>query len=66
MLDACFVPRLSVNRLCQQIGLDEMFLDIIYPFTLKAELIDLRKEKNFFETRMTECQTGELGWYEAV
>ena len=29
----------------------------------KAEMIDLKKEKNFFETRVTEYQTGgALSW----
>ncbi len=27
-----------------------------------TEMIDLKKEKNFFETRVTEYQTGALNW----
>jgi ribonucleoside-diphosphate reductase beta chain len=27
-----------------------------------AEMIDLKKEKNFFETRVTEYQAGGLKW----
>jgi hypothetical protein len=27
-----------------------------------SEIIDLRKEKNFFEMRVTEYQTGRLTW----
>lgn len=32
------------------------------PFPWMSEVIDLRKEKNFFETRVTEYQTGGLQW----
>ncbi len=32
------------------------------PFPWMSEIIDLRKEKNFFETRVTEYQTGSLSW----
>jgi ribonucleoside-diphosphate reductase beta chain len=33
------------------------------PFPWMAEMIDLKKEKNFFETRVTEYQTGgALSW----
>jgi ribonucleoside-diphosphate reductase beta chain len=27
-----------------------------------SEIIDMPKEKNFFETRVTEYKTGELDW----
>ena len=57
MLDACFVPRFSPNRRCQQIGLDEMFPGATNPVPWMAKMIDLKKEKNFFETRVTEYQT---------
>ncbi|RPI71277.1 MAG: ribonucleotide-diphosphate reductase subunit beta, partial [Geobacteraceae bacterium] len=51
------------NRRCQQIGLDEMFPGVTNPFPWMAEMIDLKKEKNFFETRVTEYQTGgALSW----
>ena len=50
-------------RHCQQIGLDEMFPGVTNPFPWMAEMIDLKKEKNFFETRVTEYQTGgALSW----
>jgi ribonucleoside-diphosphate reductase beta chain len=42
----------------QQIGLDELFPGASNPFPWMAEMIDLKKEKNFFETRVTEYQTG--------
>ena len=32
------------------------------PFPWMSEIIDLRKEKNFFETRVTEYQSGQLEW----
>jgi len=32
------------------------------PFPWMSEIIDLRKEKNFFETRVTEYQSGTLRW----
>jgi ribonucleoside-diphosphate reductase beta chain len=32
------------------------------PFPWMSEVIDLRKEKNFFEMRVTEYQTGRLTW----
>jgi ribonucleoside-diphosphate reductase beta chain len=51
------------SRRCQQIGLDEMFPGVTNPFPWMAEMIDLKKEKNFFETRVTEYQTGgALSW----
>jgi ribonucleoside-diphosphate reductase beta chain len=32
------------------------------PFPWMSEIIDMPKEKNFFETRVTEYKTGELDW----
>jgi ribonucleoside-diphosphate reductase beta chain len=47
----------------QQIGLDQPFEGATNPFPWMAEMIDLKKEKNFFETRVTEYQTGgALSW----
>ncbi|MDP1939309.1 MAG: ribonucleotide-diphosphate reductase subunit beta, partial [Gallionella sp.] len=55
--------RFIANRRCQQIGRDEMFPGVTNPFPWMAELIALKKEKNFFETRVTEYQTGgALSW----
>ena len=55
--------RFIANRRAQQIGLDPMFEGAANPFPWMAEMIDLKKEKNFFETRVTEYQTGgALSW----
>src|SRR2546427_8916934 len=55
--------RFIANRRCQQIGLDPLFEKADNPFPWMAEMIDLKKEKNFFETRVTEYQTGgALNW----
>lgn len=51
------------NRRLAQIGLPEQFPAIKNPFPWMSELMDLKKEKNFFETRVTEYQTGgALSW----
>ena len=42
------------NRRLTQLGLDEEFTGVTNPFPWMSEIIDLRKEKNFFETRVTE------------
>lgn len=53
------------NRRCAQIGLPEQFPGAENPFPWMSEIIDLKKEKNFFETRVTEYQTGgSLKWDE--
>lgn len=53
------------NRRCAQIGLKEEFPGAENPFPWMSEIIDLKKEKNFFETRVTEYQTGgSLSWEE--
>jgi Ribonucleotide reductase, beta subunit len=55
--------RYIANRRGQQIGLDTLFEGVGNPFPWMAEMIDLKKEKNFFETRVTEYQTGgALSW----
>jgi ribonucleoside-diphosphate reductase beta chain len=55
--------RFVANRRCQQIGLDPLFPGATNPFPWMSELIDLKKEKNFFETRVIEYQTGgALSW----
>ena len=55
--------RFIANRRAQQIGLDQMFPGATNPFPWMSELIDLKKEKNFFETRVIEYQTGgALSW----
>ena len=51
------------NRRLTQLGLDEEFTGVTNPFPWMSEIIDLRKEKNFFETRVTEYQVGgALNW----
>ncbi len=53
------------NRRCVQIGLPEQYPGATNPFPWMSEMIDLKKEKNFFETRVTEYQTGgALNWDE--
>ena len=55
--------RFIANRRCQQIGVDVLYPGASNPFPWMAEMIDLKKEKNFFETRVTEYQTGgALSW----
>jgi len=55
--------RYIANRRCQQIGLDQIFPNEENPFPWMAEMVDLKKERNFFETRVIEYQTGgALSW----
>lgn len=58
----CYL-RFIANRRAQQIGLDPLFLNEENPFPWMSEMIDLKKERNFFETRVIEYQTGGvLNW----
>lgn len=51
------------NRRCTQIGLSEQYPGVENPFPWMSEMMDLNKEKNFFETRVIEYQTGgALSW----
>ncbi|MFN9154084.1 MAG: ribonucleotide-diphosphate reductase subunit beta, partial [bacterium] len=51
------------NRRCQQIGLEPLFPGANNPFPWMSEMIDLKKERNFFEARVIEYQTGgALSW----
>ena len=51
------------NRRLAQLGLPEQFQGAQNPFPWMSEIMDLRKEKNFFETRVIEYQTGgALSW----
>ena len=53
------------NRRLAQIDLPEQFPGVKNPFSWMSEILDLKKEKNFFETRVTEYQTGgALNWEE--
>jgi ribonucleoside-diphosphate reductase beta chain len=55
--------RFIANRRCTQIGLDALYPGASNPFPWMSEMMDLKKEKNFFETRVTEYQTGgALSW----
>jgi ribonucleoside-diphosphate reductase beta chain len=53
------------NRRCAQIGLEQQYPGAANPFPWMSEIMDLKKEKNFFETRVIEYQTGgTLSWDE--
>lgn len=55
--------RFIANRRCKQIGLAEQYPGAKNPFPWMSEMLDLKKEKNFFETRVIEYQTGgALSW----
>ncbi len=51
------------NRRCSQIGLPELYPNATNPFPWMSEIMDLKKEKNFFETRVIDYQAGgTLSW----
>ncbi len=51
------------NRRCSQIGLNPIYNTNDNPFPWMSEIMDLKKEKNFFESRVIEYQTGgTLNW----
>ncbi|MCI2416104.1 ribonucleotide-diphosphate reductase subunit beta [Saccharopolyspora sp. K220] len=51
------------NRRCAQLGLTPVFPEADNPFPWMSEAMDLKKEKNFFETRVIEYQSGaSLQW----
>ena len=55
--------RFVANRRCKQIGLAELYAGAKNPFPWMSEMIDLKKEKNFFETRVIDYQVGgALSW----
>jgi len=55
--------RYIANRRATQIGLDPLFPQEENPFPWMSEMIDLKKERNFFETRVIEYQSGgALSW----
>lgn len=50
------------DRRLERIGLSKVY-GVENPFPWMSEIMDLRKEKNFFETRVTEYKTGgSLNW----
>ena len=53
------------NRRLKQIGLEEQYPGAKNTFPWMSEMMDLKKEKNFFETRVLEYQSGgSLDWGE--
>ena len=51
------------NRRLERVGLDTQWDSARNPFPWMSEVIDLAKEKNFFESRVTEYQSsGALEW----
>ena len=55
--------QIIANRRMTRLGLSELFPGAQNPFPWMSEIMDLRKEKNFFETRDIEYQTGgALSW----
>ncbi|MCS6811332.1 MAG: ribonucleotide-diphosphate reductase subunit beta [Tepidimonas sp.] len=55
--------RYIANRRATQIGLEPLFPNEDNPFPWMSEMIDLKKERNFFETRVIEYQSGgALSW----
>ncbi len=58
--------RFIANRRFKQIGLLEQYPGVENPLPWMSEIIDLKKEKNFFERRVIEYQTGgALSWDDA-
>jgi len=55
-----YVEHVADRRL-ERIGLARQY-HVDNPFPWMSEIMDLPKEKNFFETRVTEYKTGELDW----
>jgi ribonucleoside-diphosphate reductase beta chain len=55
--------RYIANRRATQIGMDALYPNEENPFPWMSEMIDLKKERNFFETRVIDYQTGgALAW----
>lgn len=56
-----YIEHIADRRLAS-VGLPKQF-NVDNPFTWMSEAVDLNKEKNFFETRVTEYKTGgQLNW----
>ena len=51
-----------LNTRARKLGLAEPFPGVSNPLPWLSEVADVRKEKNFFETRVTEYQIGQLNW----
>jgi ribonucleoside-diphosphate reductase beta chain len=55
--------RFIANRRFAPLGLAPVFAETENPFPWMSEAMDLKKEKNFFETRVIEYQNGgSLSW----
>ncbi len=55
--------RFIANRRCGQLGLQPVFAETENPFPWMSEMMDLKKEKNFFETRVIGYQNGgAMSW----
>jgi len=55
--------RYIADRRMEKINLPKQYGNTTNPFPWMSEIIDLRKEKNFFETTVTEYQVGaQLSW----
>ncbi len=55
--------RYIANRRATQIGLEPLYPNEENPFPWMSEMLDLKKERNFFETRVIEYQSGgALSW----
>lgn len=55
--------RFICNRRTDQCGLPELYPGATNPFPWMAEMLDLRREANFFETRVLDYQqSSELDW----
>jgi ribonucleoside-diphosphate reductase beta chain len=50
------------NRRATQIGMGELFKGAENTFPWMSEMMDLRKEENFFEKKVVDYQTGGLQW----
>jgi ribonucleoside-diphosphate reductase beta chain len=50
------------NRRCAQIGIQEIYPGAKNVFPWMSEMIDIKKEKNFFETRVVEYAIGTINW----
>ncbi|MCI0597803.1 ribonucleotide-diphosphate reductase subunit beta [Candidatus Parcubacteria bacterium] len=56
-----YIEHIADRRL-ERVGLASQY-NVTNPFTWMSEAVDLNKEKNFFETRVTEYKTGgQLSW----
>jgi ribonucleoside-diphosphate reductase beta chain len=51
------------DRRLERIGLPKIYFTP-NPFPWMSQSVDLNKKKNFFETQLTEYQTGSLEWEE--